>query len=122
MEDFGHGAASHVSTFLGKSAVSQVAASMLGIGHVHVADDIDDAAVRLFGEAFVLAAVAGFHVEYRNVQAFCRDCREAAVGVAQDYHRVGLASDHELVAAIDDVANCSAEVVAHGIHVDFRIL
>ena len=84
MEDFGHGAAGYVGAFLGESAVGEIAAGMFGIGHVHVADDVDYAAVRLFGEAFVLAAVAGFHVEYRNVQAFCRDCREAAVGVAQD--------------------------------------
>jgi len=31
---------------------------MFGIGHVHVADDVHDAAVGLFGQAFVLAAVA----------------------------------------------------------------
>ena len=40
---------------------------MFGISHVHVADDIDDAAVRLFGEALVLATVASFHVENRII-------------------------------------------------------
>ena len=40
---------------------------MFGVRHVHVADDIDDAAVRLFGEAFVLATVARFHLENRII-------------------------------------------------------
>ena len=48
--------------------------------------------------------------------------REATVCIAQNQQGIGLASDHELVAAIDDVADGSAEVIAHGIHVDFRIL
>ena len=122
MQNFGHGAAGHVRTFIGQTAVGQVAAGMFGISHIHIANDIDNAAVRLFGEAFVLATVARFHVEYRDVQALCRDCREATVGVAKDEHRIGLASDHELVAAIDDVTDGGAEVIAHGIHVDFWIL
>ncbi len=122
MQNFGHGAAGHVRTFLGQTAVGQVAAGVFRISHVYVADDIDDAAVRLFGEAFVLATVARFHVENRDVQTLCRDCREAAVGITQDEHRIGLASDHELVAAIDDVTDGCAKVIAHGIHVDFRIL
>ncbi len=122
MQNFGHGAASHVSTFLGKSAVSQVAASMLGIGHVHVADDIDDATVGLFGQAFVLAAVAGFHVENRDMQTLSTNSREAAVRVTENQQGIGLAGDHQLVAAVDDVADGCTEVVADGIHVDFRIL
>ena len=40
---------------------------MFGVGHVHVADDVHDAAVGLFGQAFVLAAVARFHVENRII-------------------------------------------------------
>ena len=122
MQDFGHGAAGHVSTFLGKSAVSQVAASMLGIGHVHVADDIDDATVGLFGQAFVLAAVAGFHVENRDMQTLSANSRKAAVRVTENQQGIGLAGDHELVAAIDNVPDGSAKIVTHGIHIDFRIL
>ena len=71
MQNFGHGAAGHVRAFLGQTAIGQVAASMFGIGHVHIANDVHDAAVGLFGQAFVLAAVAGFHMENRNVQALC---------------------------------------------------
>ena len=58
VQDFGHRATGHVCAFLGQAAVSEIAASVFGIGHVHVADDIHDAAVGLFGQAFVLAAVA----------------------------------------------------------------
>ena len=86
-------------------------AGVFGISHVHVADDIDDAAVRLFGEAFVLATVARFHVENRDMQALCRNCRKAAVGIAKNKHRIRLASDHKLVAAIDDVTYGCAEIV-----------
>ena len=122
VQDFGHGAAGHVGAFLGESAFGQVAAGMFGIGHVHVADDVDDAAVGLFGQAFVLAAVASFHVEDGYVQALRGDGREAAVGVAEDEQCIGLAGDHQLVAAVDNVTDGSAKIVAHGIHVDFGIL
>lgn len=46
---------------------------MLGVGQVHVGDDVDDAAVGLLGQALVLAAVARLHVEDGDVQAFGRD-------------------------------------------------
>ena len=122
VQDFGHGAAGHVGTLLGESAFGQVTAGVFGIGHVHVADDVDDAAVGLFGQAFVLATIAGFHVEDGNVKALRSDGREAAVGIAQDEQCIGLAGDHQLVAAVDNVTDGSAKIVAHGIHVDFGIL
>ncbi len=84
---------------------------MLGVGHVHVADDVHDAAVGLFGQAFVLTAVAGFHVENRDMQTLSANSRKAAVGVAENQQGVGLAGDHEFVAAIDDVTHGCAEVV-----------
>ena len=122
VQHFGHGAAGHVGAFLGESAVGQVAAGVFGVGHVHVADDVHDAAVGLLWQAFVLAAVASFHVKNRDVQTFGRDGGKAAVGVAENQQGVGFAGGHELVAAIDDVADGSAEVVADGVHVDFGIL
>ena len=122
MQNFGHGAACHVCAFLRQTTVGQVAAGVLGVGHVHVADDVHDAAVGLFGQAFVLAAVAGFHVENRDMQALGRDGGKAAVGVTENQKGIGLTGGHELVAAIDDVADSCAEVVADGVHVDFGIL
>ena len=122
VQDFGHGATRNVRAFLGQAAVSEIAAGMFGVGHVHVADDVHDAAVGLFGQAFVLAAVACFHVENRDVQTLCGNGRKAAVGVAENQQSIGFASNHKLVAAIDDVTDGCAKVIAHGIHVDFRIL
>ena len=73
------------------------------------------------GEALVLAAVAGLHVEDGDVQALGGDGRQARVGVAQDEERVGLRGDHELVRAVDDVADGGAEVVADGVHVHLGV-
>ena len=89
--------------FLRESAVSEVSSRVLAVSHVHVADDVHDAAVGLLRKALVLAAVAGFHVEYRDVEAFRSDNAEAAVRVAEDKDRVRTGLDHQLVGAVDDV-------------------
>ena len=95
---------------------------MLGVGQVDVGDHVDDAAVGLLGQALVLAAVAGLHVEDGDVEPLGRDGGQAAVGVAQDQQRVGLHLDHELIARGDDVANGLAQVRAHGVQVDVRVV
>ena len=105
VQNFGHGATRNVRAFLGQTAIGQVAAGVFGIGHVHVADDVHDAAVGLFGQAFILAAVARFHMENRNVQALSGNRRKATVGVAENQQSIGFAGDHELVATVDDVAD-----------------
>ncbi len=56
------------------------------------------------------------------MQAFSGNRRKATVGVAENQQCVRLASDHELVAAIDDVTHGCTEIVTDGIHVDFGIL
>ena len=122
VQNFGHGAARNIGAFLRQTTVGQVAAGVLGVGHVHVADDVHDAAVGLLWQAFILAAVARFHVENRDVQALGRNGGKTAVGVAENQQCIGLASHHELVAAVDDVADGGTEVIAHGIHVDFWVL
>ena len=116
-QDLGHGAARHVGALGGAARVLEVAAGVLGVGQVHVGDDVDDAAVGLLGQALVLAAVAGLHVEDGDVQALGRDGREARVRVAQDEQGVGLHLRHELVGGGDDVAHRLAQVGAHGVQV-----
>ena len=69
VQDFGHGRAGDVGALTGQAALGEVAAGMLAVCHVDVGDDVDDAAVGLLGQALVLAAVAGFHVEDGDVQA-----------------------------------------------------
>ena len=121
-QDLGHGRAGDVGALGGAAGVLEVAARVLGIGQVDVGDHVDDAAVGLLGQALVLAAVARLHVEDGDVQALGRDGGQAAVGVAQDQQRVGLHLDHELVARGDDVADGLAQVRAHGVQVDVRVV
>lgn len=94
---------------------------MLRIGHVHVGNDIDDTAVGLLGQALVLAAVAGLHVENGDMESLGSDNAEAAVGVAKDQYAVGLGLSEEFVRAVDDVAAGSAKVVTDSIHIDLGL-
>ena len=116
-EYFGHGRAGEVGALLGQAAVGQVAAGVLGVAEVYVGDDVDDSAVGLLGQALVLAAVAGFHVEDGYVEALGGDGAQAGIGVAEDEEGVGPDGGHQLVGAVDDVADGGAEVVADGVHV-----
>ena len=120
-QDLGHGRARDVGALGGAAGVLQVAAGVLGVGQVDVGDHVDDAAVGLLGQALVLAAVAGLHVEDGDVQALCRDGGQAAVGVAQDQKRVGLDLAHQLVGGRDDVADGLAQVGTHGVQVDVGV-
>lgn len=95
---------------------------MLGVGEVHVRDDVDDPAVRLLGEALVAAAVARLHVEDRDVEALRGDGGEAGVGVAQHEQRIRLHAGHQLVRAVDDVADARPEVVAGAVQVNVGVV
>ena len=121
-QDLGHGRTGDVGALGGAAGVLQVAAGVLGVGQVDVGDDVDDAAVGLLGQALVLAAVARLHVEDGDVQALGRDGGQAAVGVAEDEEGVRLRLHHELVGGGDDVAHRLAEVGAHGVQVDVRVV
>ena len=121
-QDLGHGRARDVGALRGAAGVLEVAAGVLGVGQVDVGDHVDDAAVGLLWQALVLAAVARLHVEDGDVQALGRDGRQAAVGVAQDQEGVRLHLDHQLVARGDDVAHRLAQVGAHGVQVDVRVV
>lgn len=121
-QDLGHGRSRDVGALRGAAGVLEVAAGVLRVGQVDVGDDVDDASVGLLGQALVLAAVTGLHVEDGDVQALGRDGGQAAVGVAQDEQGVGLHLDHELVRGRDDVAHGLAQVGAHGVQVDVRVV
>lgn len=120
-QDLGHGRARDVGALRGAAGILEVAAGVLGVGQVDVGDHVDDAAVGLLGQALVLAAVAGLHVEDGDVQALGRDGGQAAVGIAQDQQRVGLDLDHQLVRGRDDVADGLAQVGANGVQVDVGV-
>ena len=117
-----HRAARHVGALGSAAGVLQIAAGMLGVGQIHVADYVDDAAIGLLGQALVLAAVARLHVEDGDVQALGSDGGQAAVGIAQDEQGVGLHLRHELVARGDDVAHRLAQVAAHGVQIHVGVV
>ena len=121
MQHLCHRAAGHVGPLFGQPAVGQIAAGMLAVGHVHVGDDVHDAAVGFLRQAFVLAAVAGLHVEDRNMEPLGADDAEAGVGIAQHQHGIRLHLNHQLVALGDDVTHSLAKVLAHGLHIHVRV-
>lgn len=121
VEDFRHGGSCDIGALLGQAAVGEVSSCVLRVGHIHVGDDINNTAVGLLGQALVLAAVAGLHVENGDMESLGSDNAEAAVGVAKDQYAVGLGLGEELVGAVDDVAAGSAKVVTDSIHIDLGL-
>ena len=121
VEDFRHGGSCDIGALLRQTAVGEVSSCVLRVGHIHVGDDIDDTAVGFLGQALVLAAVAGLHVENGDMESLCSDNAEAAVGVAKDQYAVGLGLGKELVGAVDDVATGSAKVITDSIHIDLGL-
>ena len=121
MEHLCHGRTGHIGPLLGQTAVRQVAPRVLGVGQIHVGDDVHDPAVCLLGQALILAAVARFHVEDGDMQPLCADDGQAGVGIAQHQHGVRLDFHHELIGLCDDVAHRLAQIGTHGVQVDLRV-
>ena len=120
-QDFRHGAARDISPLFRQPTVGEITAGVLGIRHVDVADDVHDAAVGLFRQTFVLAAVPRFHVENRNMQALRADHRQAGVGITEDQNRVRLDLNHKFVGLGDDVAAGLTQIGADGVKIDVGI-
>ncbi len=120
-QHLGHRRAGHVGAFFGQPAVGEVPSRMFGVCEVHVANDIDDAAVRLFRQTFVFAAVARLHMEDRDMEPFRADHGETTVRIAEDEDGVGLEFDHRLIARRDNIAHRFAEVGADRVQIQFRI-
>jgi len=60
-------------------------------------------------------------VKDRDMQTLGGDSREATVGVAQYQKSIGPGGYHKFIAAVDNITNGSAEVIAYSIHIDFRV-
>ena len=95
---------------------------MLAIGHVHIADDINDATVGLFRQAFILAAVTSLHVEDGDMQTFCADNTQTAIRISKNQDGIRLDFHHQLIALGDDIAHGLPQVFPHGIHIHIGIL
>lgn len=90
VEHFCHWRTCHIGALLRQTAVGKIAASVLRVCHIHIADDVNDATVGFFGQTFVFATVTSLHVEDRNVQTLGANHAQARVGVAQHKHCIGL--------------------------------
>lgn len=110
MQHFSHGRTGHIGALLRQTGVRQIAAGVLGISHIHIRDDVHNTTVGFFGQTLILATVACFHMEDGNMQTFCTDDRQAAVGITQHQHGIRLDGNHELVAFRDDIAHTYAEM------------
>ena len=117
-----HGRPRHERALRRAPGGGEPAARVLGIGQVHVRNHVDDATIGLLWQAFILAAIACFHMKDGDVQALRRNGRQARVGVAQHEQSIRLDLHHKFVRGIDDVANRGAQVVAHRVHVDIRVV
>ena len=94
---------------------------MLGIRQVHVGNDVHDPAVRLFRQALILAPVARFHVENRNMQTLCPDHGQAGISISQHEHRVRLKLRHRPVTLCDDVPHRLPQIRADRVQIKIRI-
>ena len=121
VEHLGHGRAGNVGSLLGQSRIRQIPAGMLGIGHVHIGNDVHDPPVGFLRQALILAAVARLHVKNGDVQPLGADDGQAGIGIAQHQHRVGLNVRHQLVGLGNDVAHGFPQVGSHGVQVHLRI-
>ncbi|MNE15699.1 hypothetical protein D3C80_1086180 [compost metagenome] len=63
---------------------------MLGQDHVDIAKVIEHLAIQFFRDALIKAAVAGFHVEHRNLAALGGNDGQAGVGIAVEQKRIRL--------------------------------
>ena len=121
MKDLCHWRACHISAFLRQTAVGKVSSCVFAVCEVDIADNIHDSAVGFFRQTLVLAAISGFHVENRNMQALCRNSRQTRICITEDKHRIGLDLVHQLVRAVDDISDRCAKIITNSVHVNFGI-
>ena len=97
------------------SLLQEVAARVLGIGQIDVGDVIDDLAIDLLRHALVEAAVAGLHVEDRDLAPLGRDRGQTAVGVAEQKQCVRLLLLEYRIDPRDHIADGGRGSLARGI-------
>ena len=73
MQHLRHRRASHIGTLLGQASISKIPARMLGISHIDIGNDIHNTTISFLRQAFVLASVAGLHVENGDVKSLGAD-------------------------------------------------
>ena len=120
MQYLRHGGTCYISALFRKTALGQITSCVLGISHIHIGNNIHNPAVCLLRQTLVLATVSGFHVKDRNMQTLGRDSRQAGIGIPENQQCIGLYLCHQLIRAIDNIADGCAQIIANGIHIYFR--
>ena len=70
---------------------------------------VNDAAIAFFGNADVVATIAGFHVKYGDSKSSRDNCREPAVGIAQNQNPVWTLRLQDRFDAAQDLADLFAK-------------
>ena len=122
VQHFCHGRAGLVGTLLGQAGIRQILPGELGIAHIHIRDHINDAAVGLFRQELVLAAVACLHVKQRDMQPLCADCRQAGVGITQHQIALRLQFAEQLIATSQNVTAGHTQILANHRHKNVRAI
>ena len=110
-----HGGPGNENTLRRQAAPDQPVPRPLGIRHVYIRNHVHDPAVCFFRQAFILAAVARFHMEDGNMQPLRADHGKTGIGIAQHQNGVRLQLRHQCVAAGDDIAHAFAQIAACGV-------
>ena len=86
-----------------------------------VGNIVDDLAVGLLRHPFIEASIARLHVKDRDLSALGGDRRQAAVGIAEDQHRLRLHLRQHRVELDDGVADRLGGVGAGGVQEMVRL-
>ena len=94
-----------------------VLAGNVAVGEVDIGNVVNNLAVGLLGHPLVEATVTSLHVEYGDVPFFGRDGAQAAVGIAQHQHGIGIDGLEQWVNLNEYLANGGRGAIAGGIEV-----
>ena len=93
---------------------------MFRITKVYVSCYVNNPPVSFFREAFIKAAVTGFHVEDGDMKTLSTDNGKAGIGISQNQNRIRSHFHHKLIRFSYDIANSFTQVLTHRIQVVVR--
>ena len=122
VEHLCHRRTCNISSFTWKTTLCKIATCMLWICKVHIWDNIYDATVGLFWEAFVLTTITCLHVEDRDVKTLSTNNTQTTVCITQNENCIRPSSYHKHIWCIYNVTASSTKVITYSIHINLRIL
>ena len=121
MQHLRHRRTRHVSTLLGQPTFRKIPASMFTISHVNIGNNINNPAICLFRQAFILATITRFHVKNRNMQTFRTNHTKTRIRIPKHENRIRPGCHHQLVTFIDNITHCLSQIRPHSIHIHVKI-